>query len=32
MSDLYHKDVPAEFIQKVFATMRQSDVASLSDL
>jgi protein gp37 len=24
MSDLFHKDVPAEFIQKVFATMRQA--------
>jgi protein gp37 len=24
MSDLFHKDVPAEFIQQVFATMRQA--------
>jgi protein gp37 len=24
MSDLFHKDVPADFIQKVFATMRQA--------
>src|ERR1043165_1698567 len=24
MSDLFHKDVPAEFIQRVFATMRQA--------
>jgi protein gp37 len=24
MSDLYHKDVPTEFIQQVFATMRQA--------
>ena len=24
MSDLFHKDVPEEFIQKVFATMRQA--------
>ena len=24
MSDLFHKDVPADFIQQVFATMRQA--------
>src|SRR5208282_1926819 len=24
MSDLFHKDVPADFIQRVFATMRQA--------
>jgi protein gp37 len=25
MSDLFHKDVPVDFIQKVFATMRRAD-------